>query len=203
MCSVVDKTAATATPPSAKLDGFYARKCLVEGAGPLKTLVVMIYCHLSVTLLCLNVMFDLLVFGVPVFLLHKFGVLPNKVYLAFTTSIINWTTPTVFAMPMVFSGSKLYCNDIDLLKKCKSTDSLLLSNHGSVSASSLTCFVNLQRWWGVDTMRNTAYRLDGCNVCWVLDIRWRQALRESSSWICMRIHNSIHAADRMVPKIRS
>ena len=107
------------------------RRPLVEGAGPLKTLLVMIYCHFSVSLLCLNVMFDLLLFGAPVFLLHKIGLLSNKAYLAVTTSIINWTSPIVFAMPMVFSGSKLYCNSVGLLVESKSADSLLLSNHGS------------------------------------------------------------------------
>lgn len=107
------------------------RRFLVEGAGPLKSIAVMMYCHFSVALLCLNVAFDLFVFGVPAFILRKLGLLPDKLYLKITTAIINWTTPTVFFMPMVVSGSKLYCNDVSLLEECKSKNSLLLSNHGS------------------------------------------------------------------------
>ncbi|KAL7531927.1 hypothetical protein ACHAWF_003964 [Thalassiosira exigua] len=105
--------------------------CLAEGGGMLKNASVILYAHFTVALLCLNVMFDLLVFGAPVFLLHKIGMLPNKLYLAITTFIINWTTPIVFTMPMILTGSKVYCNDLDLLVECKETNSLLLSNHGS------------------------------------------------------------------------
>lgn len=120
---------AESTEPS----GLFPRRFLVEGAGPLKTLALMIYCHFSIALLCLNVAFDLIIFGIPVFFLHKIGILSDKKYLTITTAIINWTTPIVFFMPMVVSGSNLYCNDVDLLAECKSKDSLLLSNHGSVS----------------------------------------------------------------------
>jgi len=112
---------------------FIPRRFLVEGAGPLKSIAVMMYCHFSVALLCLNVAFDLFVFGLPAFFFHKLGLLPDKLYMTITTAIINWTTPVVFFMPMVVSGSKLYCNDVALLAECKYKDSLLLSNHGSVS----------------------------------------------------------------------
>ena len=98
-----------------------------------KDVLVMLYSHFSVALLCLNVMFDLLVFGLPVFLLNAIGLLPNKACLAITTRILNWTTPTVFTMPMLLSGSTVYCNDVDLLIKSKESNSLLLANHGSVS----------------------------------------------------------------------
>ena len=107
------------------------KRHLVEGAGMLKIMSVMIYCHFSVALLCLNVMFDLLLLGLPVFVLHKIRVLPSNLFLFITTSIINWTTPIVFTMPIVLSGTRIYCDDIDLLIESKSTNSLLLSNHGS------------------------------------------------------------------------
>lgn len=113
------------------LDGNSPQRNLVDGAGPAKTALVMLYSHFAVALLCLNVGFDLFLFGLPVYLLHSIGLLSNKLYLAITTKIINFTTPIVFTMPMVLSGSKIYCNDVDLLAEAKSTNSLLLANHGS------------------------------------------------------------------------
>lgn len=107
------------------------RRFIINSAGSAKSVAVMIYCHFSVALLCLNVAFDLFMFGIPLFILRKLGILSNKIYMNATTALINWTTPTVFFMPMVLSGSKLYCNDVGLLEECKSKDSLLLSNHGS------------------------------------------------------------------------
>ena len=107
------------------------RRSLVEGAGTLKTLVVMTFCHFSVALLCLNVLFDLVVFGLPTFILYAIGLLPSTLYLKMTTMIINYTTPIVMFMPMMFSGTTLYVNDVDLLVECNSTNSLLLANHGS------------------------------------------------------------------------
>ena len=118
---------------------------LVDGAGPIKTIFVMIYCHLSVALLCLNVMFDLLFLGTPVFLLHKMHILPKRLYLAITTAVIHWTTPIVFFMPLVFSGSKVYCNDLALLEEAKSKNSLLLSNHGSRIDWMVGMFVGFSR----------------------------------------------------------
>ena len=47
------------------------------------------------------------------------------------TSLINYTTPIVFSMPMIFSGSKMYCDDAELMIESKAKNSLLLSNHGS------------------------------------------------------------------------
>ena len=94
-------------------------------------LAVMIYSHFSVALLCLNVLFDLVVFGLPTFLLYAIGLLPSTLYLKMTTMIINYTTPIVMFMPMMFSGTTLYVNDVDLLVECNSTNSLLLANHGS------------------------------------------------------------------------
>jgi hypothetical protein len=125
--------------------GAAKKRQLVEGAGALKLLCVMIYCHLSVALLCGNVMFDLIFLGVPIFLLHKIRILPSKMYLAITTAIINWTTPIVFFMPMIFTGSKIYCNDIALLEHAKSTNSLLLANHGSRIDWMVGMFVGFSR----------------------------------------------------------
>jgi hypothetical protein len=104
---------------------------LVPGAGLFATIAVMLFSHCSVAMLCLNVLFDLFFFGLPVFLLHKMKILPTRMYLALTTAIINWTTPIVYGIPMVLSGSKVYCNDIDILLESKSNNSLLLANHGS------------------------------------------------------------------------
>ena len=121
------------------------RQLVGGGAGVFKTIAVMIYCHLSIALLCLNVMFDLLFLGTPVFLLRKTKILPTKLYLAITTAIINWTTPIVFFMPLVFSGSKVYCNDVALLEEAKSKNSLLLSNHGSRIDWMVGMFVGFSR----------------------------------------------------------
>lgn len=114
-------------------------------ASIFKTVGVMIYCHFSVALLCLNVLFDLFFLGTPVYLLHKIKVLPMNLYLGITTAIINWTTPIVFFMPLVFSGSKVYCNDIALLEETKSKNSLLLSNHGSRIDWMIGMFVGFSR----------------------------------------------------------
>jgi len=122
------------------------KRNLVEGAGPVKTLLVMIYCHFSVTLLCLNVALDLVVFGLPVYILYAIGLLPQTLYLKITTAIINFTTPIVFFMPMVCSGTKLYCNDIQLLIECNQTNSLLLANHGSRIDWMVGMFVGFSRY---------------------------------------------------------
>ncbi|KAL7513848.1 hypothetical protein ACHAXN_012477 [Cyclotella atomus] len=90
-------------------------------------------------------MFDLVFLGLPVFLLHKARILPKKLYLSITTTIINWTTPIVFSMPLVFSGSKVYCNDIALLEEAKASNSLLLSNHGSRIDWMVGMFVGFSR----------------------------------------------------------
>jgi 1-acyl-sn-glycerol-3-phosphate acyltransferase len=121
------------------------KRQLVGDAGILKTVSIMIYCHFAVALLCLNVMFDLLFLGLPVFLLRKAGILSNKLYLSITTIIINWTTPIVFFMPLVFSGSKVYCNDVSLLEEAKTSNSLLLSNHGSRIDWMVGMFVGFSR----------------------------------------------------------
>ena len=121
------------------------RHLVGKDASIFKTIGVMIYCHLTVALLCLNVLFDLFFLGMPVFLLHKIKILPMKLYLAMTTAIINWTTPIVFFMPLVFSGSKVYCNDIALLEEAKLKNSLLLSNHGSRIDWMIGMFVGFSR----------------------------------------------------------
>lgn len=109
------------------------RKPLVDGAGLFKTIIVMLLCHASVTFLCVNVMFDLFIFGVPLYLLHAIGILHSSTFYKLTSMIINWTTPIVYGAPMVFSGTKLLIDNdvIDLLHESKAKDSLLLSNHGS------------------------------------------------------------------------
>lgn len=68
-----------------------------------------------------------------------------KFYLPITTAIINWTTPIVFFIPLVFSGSKIYCNDVSLLEEAKSKNSLLLSNHGSRIDWMVGMFVGFSR----------------------------------------------------------
>mmetsp|Transcript_28313 Transcript_28313/g.44035 ORF Transcript_28313/g.44035 Transcript_28313/m.44035 type:complete len:437 (-) Transcript_28313:112-1422(-) len=98
---------------------------------PLPVIISEIFCHLSLTLLCLNVCFDLCFLWVPVYFLFKLNILSESLYQQYTTLIINWTTPIVFAMPMVFSGSRVFCDDLDILRESKEMNSLLLANHGS------------------------------------------------------------------------
>lgn len=107
------------------------RKTLVENAGLFKTIAVMTVCHLSVSLLCLHVMFDLVLYGVPLFLIHSLGIISNDTFYSLTSKVINWTSPIVFGFPMVFSGTKVFTNDANILLESKSQNSLLLSNHGS------------------------------------------------------------------------
>ena len=78
------------------------RKPLVENAGIFKTILVMAFCHASVTLLCVNVMFDLFVYGIPVYILRRVGLLSDRLYYSLTSKIIDWTTPIVYGIPMVF-----------------------------------------------------------------------------------------------------
>lgn len=107
------------------------RKPLVQNAGIIKTIFVMAFCHFSVTFLCINVMFDLLFIGLPLFIIHLTGIMSNKNFYRLTTSLINWTTPIVYGFPMVFSGTEVFVDNIDILLSSKRSDSLLLSNHGS------------------------------------------------------------------------
>mmetsp|Transcript_1001 Transcript_1001/g.1361 ORF Transcript_1001/g.1361 Transcript_1001/m.1361 type:complete len:200 (+) Transcript_1001:898-1497(+) len=98
----------------------------------LKSLAVRAWCHFAISLLCFNVLFDLALFGVPLFMFYKMRFLSPSLFLRCTTFLINWTTPIVLAMPMIFSGTKIYCNNLDLLIEAKASESsLLLANHGS------------------------------------------------------------------------
>ena len=97
----------------------------------IQMVTTMCYCHFAVTTLCINVIFDLIVIGFPLVILKKIGILSEERFIKYATSLINWTTPIVYGMPLVFSGSKIYCNDIDLLVEAKSENSVLLANHGS------------------------------------------------------------------------
>ena len=125
MYTTIDRTMkATSTPIT-------TRKPLVENAGFFKTIAVMAFCHASVALLCINVMFDLFAYGVPLFLLQHLGIISSELFYRLTSMVINWTTPIVYGIPMVFSGTRIFSNNIDLLLESKSRDALLLSNHGS------------------------------------------------------------------------
>jgi len=92
---------------------------------------VMMYCHLSVATLCMNVMFDLFFCGVPVYLLHLVGMTSSRIHCALTSMLIDWTTPIVYGIPMVLSGTKVFVDNLDILIESKSKSSLFLSNHGS------------------------------------------------------------------------
>ncbi len=107
------------------------RKPLVEDSGFFKTTAVMLFCHASVAFLCVNVMFDLFVFGVPLFVLHTIGLLQSNLFYKLTSVVINWTTPIVYGIPMILSGTRVYIDNVDILIESKENDSLLLANHGS------------------------------------------------------------------------
>ena len=71
-------------------------------------------------------------FGLPLFVISKTPLLSPSLYLRCTSAVINWTTPIVLAIPISLSGTKIYCNDVDLLVEAKASESsLLLSNHGA------------------------------------------------------------------------
>ncbi|GMH58140.1 hypothetical protein TL16_g02547 [Triparma laevis f. inornata] len=107
------------------------RKPLVgENVGFVKTALVMTYSHLCVTLLCVNVIFDLVIYGLPayIFLLP----LSKSLFRKYMTGLINYTTPIVFNLPMILSGTKLHCDSMDYYEnKVKAANSLMLANHGS------------------------------------------------------------------------
>ena len=58
------------------------RRPLVPGAGVVKSIAVVAFCHLGVCMLCVNVLFDLFVLGIPAYtvaifstrLFRKYGV---------------------------------------------------------------------------------------------------------------------------------
>ena len=104
---------------------------LVYGASFMKATVTMMYCYFSITLLCFNVMFDLFIIALPSYLLMIPNFIPKTTYTRYMTSLINYTTPIVFSIPMIFSGTKIYCDNPELLIASKAKNSLLLSNHGS------------------------------------------------------------------------
>jgi hypothetical protein len=85
------------------------RKPLVgDNVGFVKTFLIMAYSHLCVTLLCINVIFDLVVYGVPAYVF----ILPfsKSLFRTYMTHLINYTTPIVFNLPMILSGTKLHCD---------------------------------------------------------------------------------------------
>ncbi len=142
MCNTdepVPLKASTATGPGAP--GFHniepKRRPMVyvsstKEAGYLQTIAVMIFAHFCVTALCLNVAFDLFVLGLPgyaLLLIPKYGL---RMFRSYMTMLTNYTTPIVFNLPMIISGTKLHCDSMDFYEnKVKSTNSLMLANHGS------------------------------------------------------------------------
>ena len=95
MCAPASESGGAAAKP---------RRPLLEGAGPLRTLLVMIYCHFSVAILVMNVAYDLIAFGLPAFILHMIGLLPNRIYLAITTAIINCSAKGSALLPGVLAA---------------------------------------------------------------------------------------------------
>ncbi len=112
------------------MTGQHTRRPLLEEASILKTLAVMIFSHASVSIMCICVLFDLVVLGLPCFLLHRIYLIPPRLFYKITSMLIDWTTPVVL-LPMVLTGTKVYSENIDLLIEAKSNNSLLLANHGS------------------------------------------------------------------------
>eukprot|EP00518_Triparma_eleuthera_P005762 CAMPEP_0182464438 /NCGR_PEP_ID=MMETSP1319-20130603/8646_1 /TAXON_ID=172717 /ORGANISM="Bolidomonas pacifica, Strain RCC208" /LENGTH=437 /DNA_ID=CAMNT_0024664081 /DNA_START=83 /DNA_END=1396 /DNA_ORIENTATION=- len=104
------------------------RRPLVPNAGIVKSIFVMAFCHLGVCMLCVNVLFDLFVLGIPAYTIAIFS---TKLFRAYTTWLINFTTPIVFNLPMGWSGTKVYMSDPGLLARAKADNALLLANHGS------------------------------------------------------------------------
>ncbi|EJK77217.1 hypothetical protein THAOC_00965, partial [Thalassiosira oceanica] len=151
-------------------------------------LAVAAYSHLCIALLCLNVTFDLLVFGMPIFILRTCRVIPNKVFLSLTTALINWTTPCVL-MPLVLSGTRVYCsgtrvycNNPDLLAECKAGNSLLLANHGSVRGS--LCSPLMTHPTRSLTFIQKENRLDGVFVGHARDLAGRKCERVRVGFVC-------------------
>jgi len=97
----------------------------------IRSIFVILWCHFSVSLLCFNVLFDLVFFGIPFHFFRWIGAFSEEKFACYINKLINWTTPIVLSTPMVFSGTNIYCNNIDLLFESKSDNSLLLANHGS------------------------------------------------------------------------
>ena len=104
------------------------RPLCANSQNSLKTCVVMLYSHLAMTLLVLNLSFDLIVFGLPSLLLRLFN---QFAFRNLMTHLINYTTPIVFSMPVCVSGVKIYIDNLDYLRISKSDNSLILSNHSS------------------------------------------------------------------------
>lgn len=106
------------------------RKPLVgAGSGLIKTVLVMAYSHAALCALCVNVAFDLIIYGLPAYVL----LLPfsKRIFRLYMGGLINYTTPIVFNLPMILSGTTFHCDSLELLRTCKKTNSLMLANHGS------------------------------------------------------------------------
>jgi len=106
------------------------RPLVSEDCGYLRTFLVMVYSHLCVGMLCINVIFDLVVYGLPAYLfLYPFH---KGLFRRYMTALTNYTTPIVFNLPMILSGTKLHCDSMDYYEnKVKAANSLMLANHGS------------------------------------------------------------------------
>ncbi|GMH70283.1 hypothetical protein TrRE_jg10717 [Triparma retinervis] len=106
------------------------RKPLVAaGAGFVKTVLVMAFSHASLCALCVNVAFDLILWGLPAYILLL--PLSKRTFRRYMGGLINYTTPIVFNLPMVLSGTTFHCDSLELLRQCKQTNALMLANHGS------------------------------------------------------------------------
>jgi len=76
-------------------------------------------------------MFDLFIFGLPLIVFKFFYIISEERFVKMMTVLIHWTTPIVYAFPLIFSGSKIYCDDLDLLIQARENNSILIANHGS------------------------------------------------------------------------
>jgi hypothetical protein len=94
-------------------------------------------------MLVINVLFDLLVYGIPGYVLQ---LVSPSVFRSYMTALINYTTPIVFNQPMILSGTVLHCDSMDLFEnKVKLQNSLMLANHGSRIDWMIGMYVGYQR----------------------------------------------------------
>jgi len=94
-------------------------------------------------MLVINVLFDLLVYGIPGYILQ---LVSKSVFRQYMAGLINYTTPIVFNLPMILSGTVLHCDSMDLFEnQVKLKNSLMLANHGSRIDWMIAMFVGYQK----------------------------------------------------------
>ena len=102
-----------------------------DNCGSLKTIMLMIYYCLIVALLCINLLFGIFVFKMPVYVFNKLEIISTSIFFLLRILFANWTNLIATIITRVLLGSNIHIYNIDLSFEAKLAGYLILVNQGS------------------------------------------------------------------------